>query len=289
MGRPFIVKGDRTSHGGEVVSGSPFTDIEGKAVARIGDLVTCPKKGHGPVTRIVTGDPTDIIDGQPVARHGDVTACGAMLISSQMLTTVEDGGGDAKPRMYANRSIQTASSTPGITAEEAQPLKEQTKEEEKKGFVVVFVNNNGRVTGEHTSVFIGEMNGKSRILYDPCGSYDKGKSEGGLGTRGGDVLGAEEFDYAGYYNYHKEDGPDIRIFPFRITKEEENKIRERVSSDEFLSSCDFDCTVRTRAVLTGIGPFKKLKPSGRFLRRTPKSLADDMGAIKKDMEKESRE
>jgi uncharacterized Zn-binding protein involved in type VI secretion len=90
MSRPVIVVGDRTSHGGVVLTGSPFSDIDGKAIARIGDKVTCPKKGHGSVTTIVTGDVTDIIDGSPIARHGDRTACGAMLISSQMLVYVDN-------------------------------------------------------------------------------------------------------------------------------------------------------------------------------------------------------
>lgn len=90
MSRPVIVVGDRTSHGGVVITGSPFTDVDGKAVARIGDKVTCPQKGHGSVTTIVTGDLTAIIDGQPVARHGDKTACGATLISSQILTYVDN-------------------------------------------------------------------------------------------------------------------------------------------------------------------------------------------------------
>lgn len=42
------------------------------------------------MTTIVTGDMTDIIDGQLVARHGDKTACGATLISSQILTYVDN-------------------------------------------------------------------------------------------------------------------------------------------------------------------------------------------------------
>lgn len=91
MSRPVIVVGDRTSHGGVVITGSPFSDVDGKSIARIGDKVTCPRKGHGSVTTIVTGDLTDIIDGSPIARHGDLTACGATLISSQMLTYVDEG------------------------------------------------------------------------------------------------------------------------------------------------------------------------------------------------------
>jgi len=67
--------------------GVPTTDTAGVQIARVGDQVTCPRKGHGRVTVIASGDPTCIIDGQPAARHGDKTACGATLLSSQALTT----------------------------------------------------------------------------------------------------------------------------------------------------------------------------------------------------------
>lgn len=86
MGRPFIVIGDKTSHGGVVVEGSPQSVTGDKAIARVGDKVTCPKKGHGGTTVIVSGDPTCMIDGRPAARHGDKTACGAVLIAGQSNT-----------------------------------------------------------------------------------------------------------------------------------------------------------------------------------------------------------
>lgn len=82
MVRPLIRLGDSTSHGGTVVGASAFSDSDGIPIARVGDAVTCPRKGHG-TNSIASGDPTLIIDGSPVARHGDVTACGATLISSQ--------------------------------------------------------------------------------------------------------------------------------------------------------------------------------------------------------------
>lgn len=87
MSKPFIVVGDKTDHGGTVVQGSAMTDAAGKQIARVGDKVTCPQKGHGGTTVIVSGDPTCIIDGQAAARHGDKTACGATLLSSQAVTT----------------------------------------------------------------------------------------------------------------------------------------------------------------------------------------------------------
>jgi uncharacterized Zn-binding protein involved in type VI secretion len=89
MSRPLIVVGDKTSHGGVVIQGSSMSDAAGKMLARVGDKVTCPARGHGSVTVIVSGDPTFIVDGQPVARHGDKTSCGATLLSSQVVTYVD--------------------------------------------------------------------------------------------------------------------------------------------------------------------------------------------------------
>lgn len=86
MGRGFIVLGDQTSHGGSVVSASGASSTGGVGVARVGDKVTCPIKGHGTNT-IVTGDATVVVDGAAVARDGDKTACGATLIASQASTT----------------------------------------------------------------------------------------------------------------------------------------------------------------------------------------------------------
>lgn len=79
MSKPIVVLGDKTDHGGVVISGAPESDIDGIPIARVGDKVSCPQcKGVFP---IASGDATVIVDGQPVARHGDKTACGASLIS----------------------------------------------------------------------------------------------------------------------------------------------------------------------------------------------------------------
>ncbi len=85
--KPFIVIGDRTSHGGTVIEGSTETDAAGKPISRIGDKVTCPKHGRNGIVTIASGDPTCIIDGQPAARDGDKTDCGAVLIAGQQPTT----------------------------------------------------------------------------------------------------------------------------------------------------------------------------------------------------------
>ena len=85
--RPIIVVGDRTDHGGVVLTGAYDTQIDGKPVARVGDLVSCPRKGHGGTTVIVTGAAMMNIEGRQVARHGDKTQCGATLLSSQVRST----------------------------------------------------------------------------------------------------------------------------------------------------------------------------------------------------------
>jgi uncharacterized Zn-binding protein involved in type VI secretion len=86
MAGNFILLGDKTSHGGTVIEASGESSIGGVRIARVGDKVACPIRWHG-VCPIVTGDPTMMIDGKAVARTGDVTACGAQLIASQGLTT----------------------------------------------------------------------------------------------------------------------------------------------------------------------------------------------------------
>ncbi|KQQ44368.1 hypothetical protein ASF61_21765 [Duganella sp. Leaf126] len=86
MAGALIRLGDKTSHGGAVISASPLSESGGIAIARVGDRVSCPKAGHEPCV-IASGDPTMIVDGQPVARDGDKTSCGATLIASQQATT----------------------------------------------------------------------------------------------------------------------------------------------------------------------------------------------------------
>ena len=88
MARAWIRLGDKTSHGGTVIQASAYTYSGGIQVARVGDMVQCPKKGHG-TCPIVSGDITLIIDGKPVARHGDKTSCGASLIASQQNSTAD--------------------------------------------------------------------------------------------------------------------------------------------------------------------------------------------------------
>jgi uncharacterized Zn-binding protein involved in type VI secretion len=75
--------GDATSHGGKVVKVAvEHYTANGIPVARVGDLCSCPKPGHGDCT-IVEGNPDHLIEGIEVAYEGHKTSCGATLVSSQ--------------------------------------------------------------------------------------------------------------------------------------------------------------------------------------------------------------
>ena len=78
----FIIEGDTTSHGGRVLNCSPEHKVDEKYVARLGDMVSCPKCGD--VYPIVQVMPRGMsMGGKPTAFQGDKTACGATLIASQ--------------------------------------------------------------------------------------------------------------------------------------------------------------------------------------------------------------
>jgi uncharacterized Zn-binding protein involved in type VI secretion len=79
--------GDRTNHGGTIISGAAKTFVNGIPTARKGDLHSCPLEGHG-VTPIATGSSKTIIEGQPAARIGDSTGCGAVITSGSSNTEV---------------------------------------------------------------------------------------------------------------------------------------------------------------------------------------------------------
>lgn len=100
MSAALIVLGDKTDHGGTVISAAPAAAAGGKPIARLGDLVECPRcRG---TFAIVEGNPAMCFDGAAVAYHGCAVACGARLIASQseMTTQPTSGDADASPRRY---------------------------------------------------------------------------------------------------------------------------------------------------------------------------------------------
>ena len=76
----FIVMGDRTSHGGTVVSGDMSFTIDGQPVARVGDQVYCPRCKM-PTVIVTSRFPFVTAFAQYAAYDQDATSCGAILQS----------------------------------------------------------------------------------------------------------------------------------------------------------------------------------------------------------------
>lgn len=85
MSIPQARLGDSSSHGGMIVTGAIRTLVNGRPVARMGDLHVCPIPGHG-VTPIITGSLNTITEGKPNARLGDITGCGAVIVTGSFNT-----------------------------------------------------------------------------------------------------------------------------------------------------------------------------------------------------------
>lgn len=76
MNAPMARLGDTSTHGGQIVTSARKVLVAGKPVARLGDVLSCPRHGLQP---IVSGADRASVEGAPIARLGDVAACGAMI------------------------------------------------------------------------------------------------------------------------------------------------------------------------------------------------------------------
>jgi len=74
-----VVLGDKTSHGGAVISASSTFEIEGKNAALLNDSVSCPE--HGP-NRIIECEPGYEEQGKGIVVHLCKTECGSVVYAS---------------------------------------------------------------------------------------------------------------------------------------------------------------------------------------------------------------
>lgn len=93
MARAVICKGDPTSHGGKVFEGNEHATCLGKPIALKGHKTYCPLcKGQFPIAE---GLGHHSFGGIGTVVEGMKTACGATLIATQHVMTVEGDGGGA--------------------------------------------------------------------------------------------------------------------------------------------------------------------------------------------------
>ncbi|WP_175992730.1 PAAR domain-containing protein [Burkholderia vietnamiensis] len=128
MGFAFIREGDTTSHGGRVLTCTPTNRVDGRPLALLGDMVSCPKCGGVyPIVDVKNLGMT--FDGRPVVSEGDKTACGATLIASQSTATASPTSGAGAP-VGAGKSVlaQTAAQSDGVYRGRFQLVDDNTRE-----------------------------------------------------------------------------------------------------------------------------------------------------------------
>ncbi len=78
--------GDTGSHGGEIITGADNTLVNGRPVARVGDIYDCREHGPNP---IVTGASQISGELREVAHVGSKTACGATITTGSPDTFID--------------------------------------------------------------------------------------------------------------------------------------------------------------------------------------------------------
>jgi len=79
-GLPYARVTDQCTHGAVVITGSPTSQFDYLAAARLGDLVACPIPGHG-INPIVSVLPMTQIDYRGSAHVLAIAHCGAIIIT----------------------------------------------------------------------------------------------------------------------------------------------------------------------------------------------------------------
>jgi uncharacterized Zn-binding protein involved in type VI secretion len=76
----LVFQGDLTDHGGYVKTATSTIIENGRRAALVGDLVSCPRDGHG-VNPIEEGDPAMSENGRAFATHLSRAACGCRVLA----------------------------------------------------------------------------------------------------------------------------------------------------------------------------------------------------------------
>jgi hypothetical protein len=132
----------------------------------------------------------------------------------------------------------------------------------------------GISVGSHSALWI--KNQGDPFLYDPSGNYEES-------TRGsGGVFVGEEADLNRFLAFHKSEGSTVETFTFKITREEELQIINRVLPEDQSQGLGdprgLNCARFVCKALTGIGPFKDLE-----VHIFPGNLADTLKKLKQKM------
>ncbi|MES2743706.1 MAG: PAAR domain-containing protein [Pseudomonadota bacterium] len=142
----FIIVGDRTSHGGEVISSPSRRSIDNIPMARVGDPVSCPRCKRE--TKILTSRFPQMTDnGIAFAFDQDVTDCGAVLYSRHN-NHAGYGSNDAPAATRAAPAAAAYAARPASRAQEHFVLQDSDTGEKLVGVKYTLSIADGRAEGE---------------------------------------------------------------------------------------------------------------------------------------------
>lgn len=79
--------GDTCTHGATIITGEDIRTVEGKKVARVGDLVNCPIHGVNPIISSYSDPMTTT--SKKTAHVRSVAKCGAVIITGSDITYLD--------------------------------------------------------------------------------------------------------------------------------------------------------------------------------------------------------
>ena len=138
--------------------------------------------------------------------------------------------------------------------------------------IIIMVNDNDRF-GTHAGMIM--VSPTSFQIYDPNGSFTfSGVAGGSLGLFPIDGIDNQKRAFEEYIHFQLEDGKNVFIYKFFVSKKEYEEIEERILTE----SCGvvLYCSACTSSAIAGIGPFKTIE-SGIFLPANLKKAMDKIG------------
>ncbi|HHR6501293.1 TPA: PAAR domain-containing protein [Providencia alcalifaciens] len=269
----FLRVGDRTTCGGQILTGDNTFMFYGVAAAREGDMVTCGK--HSGTYQILGGISNVWGNGRKMA--GTLDSFSSCPCKSRIINSINDSY--AKEEAPAPRSFSSASesitsplvktpstsmannlSVPVITT--SRPFDNSLIKDPVNIYVMIATDGEG-----HVGLVVGD--GKEALLYDPGGSYTgcfKRNCEDGAPTHRGsnDQFPYPMWEWEDYLAYHLEDGENVSVIEFTIPKAQAELLVQII--DEKGGGAPLFCAANVSDALKRSGGIFTQLPTVAFIR-----------------------
>lgn len=282
----FLRVGDKTTCGGQILTGDNTFIFHGRSAARQGDLVTCGK--HSGTYNILGGVSNVWGNGRMMAGTLDSFSscpCKARLINSitdcyskedepaktrsfveteqkQLIATT-------KPSSTVHNAFNNTHNVPVITSN--SPINEAFIKDPINIYVMIARDGLG-----HAGLVIDD--GENALLYDPGGGYTgcylRGCEDGAPTHRGSsDQFPYPMWEWDDYLAYHLYDGPKVSVIQFTVPRKQANRLRDII--DDMGGGSPLYCAERVSVALKSSGGIFERLPEANGIK-TPWTLKSEL-------------